>query len=89
MSSVSIGRVTHYFARSGAAVIALESGTLARGDRIHVHGHSTDVIERVESLRLDDRDVGEAAAPATVGISIGNAVRAGDRVDRLVDEPAN
>ena len=77
-----IGRIAHHYAAAGAATMSL-TGVLRVGDWVAVRGHTTDVVERVVSLRIDDRDVPDAAAGDTVGIAFTARVRRGDRVDRL------
>ena len=77
-----IGRILHHYPTAGAATLEL-TGILRIGDWVAVRGHTTDIVERVASLRVDGRDVTDAAAGETVGIAFGARVRPGDRVDRL------
>jgi hypothetical protein len=82
--AVPIGRVTHYFARAGAAVVALE-GPLAVGDLVHVHGASTDLVQAVTRLERRGRSVRSARAGEEIGLAVAARVRPRDRVDRLED----
>ena len=45
-----IGVVNHYYSHVAVAIIRLESGTLRVGDEMHIRGHTTDFIQKVESL---------------------------------------
>jgi putative protease len=78
-----VGRVEHYFARAGAAVLRL-AAPLAVGDIVHVRGHTTDLVLTVERLERDGRDVPRADAGETVGLAVPERVRPGDRVERAV-----
>ncbi len=78
-----LGSVTHYYPHANAAVVSLEVGALRVGDVIHVHGHTTDFVQAVESIQLDGRAVERADAPDSVGIGLDAAARAGDRVDKV------
>src|SRR2546426_8512240 len=55
-----VGTVTDYYAKVGVAAIKLGEGALQVGDRIRIRGHTTDVIQRVESLQVDHRGVQRA-----------------------------
>jgi putative protease len=81
--AVPIGRVEHYFARAGAAVLRL-AGPLAVGDVVHVRGHTTDFVLTVDRLERDGRPVPRADAGESVGLAVPERVRPGDRVERAV-----
>lgn len=82
--SESIGSVTHYFAKASAAVVELNEGTLRVGDTLHIHGHTTDFLQRVDSIRIDDSEIESASAPVTIGLKLDQPARTGDRVDRVI-----
>ncbi len=79
----TVGRVAHYYANAGAAVIELTRGALAVGDSVYVHGHTTDFVQRVDSLQCEDEAVERAEAPTSVGLKLDQPARTGDRVDRI------
>jgi hypothetical protein len=81
-----IGVVTHYWSHLGVAGVHL-SAPLDVGDRIHIHGHTSDVEQRVNSIELDHRAIPHADANADVGIAVADHVREHDAVYRLI-EPA-
>ena len=46
-----IGVVSHYYSHLSVATLRLESGTLRVGDEMHIRGHTTDFIQKVEPSR--------------------------------------
>jgi hypothetical protein len=53
-----IGVVTHYYSQLSVATMRLEPvTTLQVGDVIHIHGHTTDFTQKVESLEVDHAPV--------------------------------
>jgi len=54
-----IGTVVHYFKGPSVAVVRVTEGTLAVGDRIRFHGHTTDFTEQ---NRLDGSEPSESPA---------------------------
>jgi len=82
MPEEEIGRVEGYFAHVGVAAIQL-SGTLRVGDTVHIRGHTTDLLQMVESMEIDRQPVSEAGAGADVGIRVKERVRGGDHVYRI------
>ena len=77
-----IGRVSDYFARIGVAGIDL-SGPLRVGDRIRLHGHTTDFEQVVESIQIEHEPVPEAKAGDKIGIKVSERCRGGDKVYRV------
>jgi putative protease len=77
----AIGRVTHYFGHLGVAAVSLTE-PLVVGDRIHVHGHTTDVIETIASMEVDHRSVARAGPGDDVAINVSDHVREHDLIFR-------
>jgi translation elongation factor EF-1alpha len=57
----AIGTVTHWFGHISVAGIRL-TAPLKVGDRIHIKGHTTDLVETVKSMEIDHKKV-ELAKP--------------------------
>lgn len=85
--AVEVGRVVHYFPAAGTAELALE-GPIRRGDTLHLRGHTTDLLQPVESLRRAGARIQKAGASESVTLAVAERVRPGDRVYRL-DFPAD
>lgn len=77
----AIGTVTHYFSHLGVAAVTLEA-TLRKGDRIHIRGHTTDLVQVVDSMEVGHGQVEEAGHGQEVGIRVDGHVREHDRVYR-------
>jgi len=80
-SAEAIGRVTHYFGHLSVAAVSLTE-PLVVGDRIHILGHTTDVIETVASMEVDHRPVDHAGPGDDVAINVKGHVREHDLVFR-------
>jgi putative protease len=80
---VEIGRVSDYFAHIGVAGIDL-TAPLKVGDRIRIKGHTTDLEEEVASIQIEHESVEEAKAGDKIGVKVGDRVRGGDHVYRVV-----
>lgn len=78
-----VGTVTDYFSKIGVAAITLTDGPLQVGDRIRVHGHTTDFTQAVESLQVDHRPVPRAERGSEVAVKVGERVRKHDEVLRV------
>ena len=74
-----IGEVTHYFGHIPAGIFKL-TGTLKRGDKIHIKGATTDFTQEVASMQVDHKNIEEAKKGKEVGIEIEQKVRDGDEV---------
>jgi len=77
-----IGKVTHYFGHIGVMALDLAQ-PLSVGAKIHVKGHTTDLVLTVESMEIEHQAVTQAAAGASVGIKVSEKVRPGDQVYRV------
>jgi len=77
----SIGRVTHYFGHLGVAAVSLTSKIVV-GDRIHIRGHTTDLVQEVASLEVDHARVEEAGPNDDVALKVDDHVRDHDLIFR-------
>jgi len=76
-----IGRVTHYFAKIGAAVIKLKAN-LSVGDTIKVKGHTTDFTQKVNSMQIDHVVVNSAKKGQEIGLLVDSRAREHDVVSK-------
>lgn len=84
MPEVEVGKVSDFFARPVVAGIAM-TGTLKKGDRVHIFGHTTDIELTVGSMQIDNANVDMAKAGDAVGIKVTDRVRPGDTVYKVTD----
>jgi hypothetical protein len=57
---------------------------LSVGSKLHVKGHTTDLTITVDSMQVEHEAVTQAGSGASVGIKVGEKVRPGDEVYRVV-----
>lgn len=84
---VAIGKVTHYYDHIGVAVMTLND-SLKLGDKIHIVGHSTDLIQRVSSMQIEHHGVVWVKPGDNVAIRVIEPVHEHDVVYRVVEEIA-
>jgi translation elongation factor EF-1alpha len=77
--SDAIGRVTHYYSHLAVAAVTLEA-PLRVGDRIHVKGHTTDLVQAVDSLQVDHKPVERAVPGDDVALKVDDHVREHDQI---------
>jgi putative protease len=82
---IEIGRVTHYYNHLNVAVLKLTDG-LKLGDKIHIVGHVTDLLERVASMEVEHREVDWVKSGSDVAIKVNGRVHEHDVVFRIVEE---
>jgi hypothetical protein len=76
----AVGTVTHYYSHLGVAVIQINAGTLKIGDKIHIKGNSTDLIQTVESMEYEHQHIDQASAGQSVGMRVADHTREHDIV---------
>jgi translation elongation factor EF-1alpha len=76
-ASDAIGTVTHWYAHLSVAAIRL-TAPLAVGDRIHIKGHTTDLVETVRSMEIEHRRVERAGPGDDVALAVEGHVREQD-----------
>ncbi len=80
MAEEAIGTVVDFFSKVSVAAIQVTSGWLAVGDTIRIHGHTTDIVQPVDSMQLEHEAVQRADPGQTVGVRVKDRVRKGDTV---------
>jgi len=79
-----IGVVTHYYSHQSVATMRLEPGTtLHVGDVIHIHGHTTDFTQKVESLEVDHAPITEVGPNDDFGLKVIEHARERDVVFKV------
>jgi putative protease len=77
----SIGRITHYFSHLGVAGVSL-TDELTIGDLIHIKGHTTDLVQTVDSMEVEHGKIEVAGPDDDVAIKVDDHVRDNDLVYR-------
>lgn len=81
-NEVSLGEVEDYFSHIGVIALTLKSA-LSIGNTIHVHGHTTDLTQTVDSMQIDHALIQDAKKGDSVGIKANDKCRKGDQVFRV------
>ena len=82
---VEVGRITHFYSHICVAVVQLHE-SLKLGDKIHIHGHTTDFEQRVTSIEVKHLPVVWVKPGDDVAIKVIGPVREHDIVYRIVEE---
>jgi putative protease len=75
----AIGTVTHYYGHLSVAAVSLTS-PLSVGDRIHIKGHTSDLVQTVESMEVDRQKIEQAKPGDDVALKVDDHVRDSDRI---------
>lgn len=84
MAEQEIGTVSDFFAHPVVAAIELNAG-LDKGDKIHIKGHTTDLVLTVNSMQIENEPVEHAKAGDSVGVKVPERVRNGDTVYKVLE----
>jgi len=80
-----IGKITHFFPKVSAGVIKLKK-SLSLGDTIHIKGHTSDFIQKVSSLQINNKPVKRAEKGKLVGVLVKERVRRNDKVYKIKEK---
>lgn len=82
MAEVEVGVVSDFFSRPVVAGINL-TGSLKKGDKIRIKGHTTDIEFEVGSMQINNVNVDEGKDGDSIGIKVSDRVRPGDKVFKV------
>ena len=85
MAEKKIGKVTHFFNHIGVAAIEITEGELKAGDTIHIVGHTSDFMQKVNSIQIEHKNVEKAIVGQSIGIKMDEPVRQHDDVFLVTD----
>jgi translation elongation factor EF-1alpha len=77
----AIGTITHWFGHLSVAGVRL-TAPLAVGERIHIRGHTTDLVEKVSSMEIEHRKVDHAGPGDDVALAVAGLVHEHDLIFR-------
>ncbi|HET7874062.1 MAG TPA: hypothetical protein VFN71_00950 [Methylomirabilota bacterium] len=80
-----VGVVTGYYSKINVAAVKLTDGALRVGDRIRIHGHTTDFTQPVDSLQIEHQAVDHAEQGSELALKVRERVRLHDQIFRVQD----
>jgi putative protease len=86
MSEKKIGEVMKYFTKPSVAGVRVDNGELSIGDSIKFSGHTTDFIDVITSMEVDNKLVSRAIAGDFFGVKVSDRVRPGDEVFKVIPD---
>ena len=84
MSEQKVGEVVKFFSKPSVAAVKITDGELNIGDNIKYSGHTTDFIDEVKSMEVDNQSVAKAVVGDFIGIKVSDRVRPGDEVFKVI-----
>ncbi|MBV54247.1 MAG: translation elongation factor-like protein [Candidatus Marinimicrobia bacterium] len=86
MSEKEIGFVSHFFGKISVAGIEITGGPLSVGDKVHIDGHTTDLVMDIKSLQVEHETVSEVKKGDSIGLKVSERVRPHDKVYLVVPD---
>jgi U32 family peptidase len=86
MAEKKIGEVVKFFSKPSVAAVKIIDGELNVGDSIKFSGHTTDFIDLIESMEVDNKAVQKAVAGDFIGVKVSDRVRPGDEVFKMIPD---
>ena len=77
---MQVGKVSHYFSRIGVAIIEVTDGSIKIGDEVHIKGHTTDFVQKVNSMQIEHDKIELAEPGQSIGLRVDSPVRSNDMV---------
>lgn len=79
MKEKLIGKITHYYAKIGVAIVEL-AAKLKVEDKIHLKGHETDFEQLVSSIQIEHQNINVAKKGDVIGMKVDQKIKEGDEV---------
>ena len=79
----AMGEVVGFFSVPSAAIIKIGKGTLKAGATIWIHGHTTDLKQKIDSIQMDRKPIVEGKKGQEVGVKVFARVRRNDKVYKI------
>jgi putative protease len=86
MAEKKIGEVVKFFSKPSVAAVKITEGDLVVGDSLKFSGHTTDFIDVINSMEVDNKSVQKAVAGDFIGLKVSNRVRPGDEVFKVIPD---
>ena len=85
MAEVELGKVTHYFGKIGVAAIEITQDVLSLDDTVRIKGHTSDFLQKIESMQIDGQTVEEATVGQNVAFKVNEHAREHDVVYKVIE----
>ena len=85
MAEEEVGLIVKFFTKQSVAALKITKGSVKKGDVLHYKGHTTDFIEEIKSMEVENQSVDEANIGDMVGIKVKERVREKDIVYKVFD----
>ena len=83
MTYIKAGKITHYFDKIQVAVLKVDNEALNTGDEIRIGEEDTGVVQTVDSMQVEHKQVNMAAVGDEVGLKVVAPVKPGDIVYKV------
>lgn len=80
-----VGRISHFFSKLNVGIIEVTHGELKVGEKIHIKGHTTDIVLTIDSMQMEHASVPAAKKGESVGIKVKDPVREHDLVFKIIE----
>jgi U32 family peptidase len=85
MPEEQVAVIVKFFAKPSVAALEVTNGSIIKGDLLRYKGHTTDFIEEITSMEVDNQSVDEAKVGDLVGVKVKERVRENDKVYKVVE----
>jgi len=85
MTEEQVGTVVKFFSKPSVAAIEVSGEGIKKGDTLRYKGHTTDFVDIVSSIELDNKPIEEANIGDMIGIKVTERVREGDKVYKVFE----
>ncbi len=74
-----VGKIEHVYEKINVVTTTLKSPVKV-GDIIHIKGHTTDIVQAIDSIQIEHESVQKAKKGAGIGIKVRGTVRDNDAI---------
>jgi len=85
MPEEQVAVIVKFFTKPSVAALEVTNGTIKKGDILRYKGHTTDFIEEISSMEIDNQVVDEVKVGDLVGVKVKERVRENDKVYKVVE----
>jgi U32 family peptidase len=86
MAEKKIGEVMKFFSKPSVAAVKITDDEVNVGDSLKYSGHTTDFIDVIQSMEVDNKSVQKAVAGDFIGVKVSDKVRPGDEVFKVIPD---